>query len=31
MNIARFNRCETYAIPAKDLEELVKRLMAEAK
>lgn len=29
MNIARANRCETYAIPAKDLEELVKRLMSE--
>lgn len=30
MNIARFNRCETYAIPAKDLEELAKRMMEEA-
>ena len=27
MNIARFSRCETYAIPAKELLVLVERLM----
>jgi serine protease Do len=31
MNIARFSRCETYAIPAKELMLLAERLMAEAK
>ncbi|MEP4079328.1 S1C family serine protease [Haloferula sp.] len=30
MNIARFSRCETYAIPAKELMVLVERLMGEA-
>lgn len=27
MNIARFSRCETYAIPTRELEEIAKRLM----
>lgn len=31
MNIARFSRCETYAIPARDLEALAKQMMAKAK
>lgn len=30
MNIARFSRCETYAIPAEDLRSLVAKLMGEA-
>ena len=30
MNIARFSRCETYAIPAKELMLLTERLMKEA-
>ncbi|MFC7336165.1 S1C family serine protease [Haloferula chungangensis] len=31
MNIARFSRCETYAIPAKELMLIVDRLMKESK
>jgi serine protease Do len=31
MNIARFSRCETYAIPAKELMLLAERLMKESK
>lgn len=31
MNIARFSRCETYAIPAKELMLIVERLMPESK
>jgi len=31
MNIARFSRCETYAIPAKELEALGQRLMEEGR
>lgn len=30
MNIARFSRCETYAIPARELADLARRLMAGA-
>lgn len=30
MNIARFSRCETYAIPASDLSQLIEGMMAEA-
>ncbi|GAA5483568.1 S1C family serine protease [Haloferula sargassicola] len=30
MNIARFSRCETYAIPALELQQLVRSLMDEA-
>lgn len=30
MNIARFSRCETYAIPAKELEELAARMIEQA-
>lgn len=30
MNIARFSRCETYAIPAADLRQLAERMIADA-
>jgi serine protease Do len=29
MNIARFSRCETYAIPAEDLRGIVERMISE--